>query len=463
MRHARTPEHLVTWLAMSLLLAACGGPGRPDLVNLDHLDHLSQDVSRGDETLRIVRIYAEAPDYEPIGDPDEGIACVDDAARAAVLLLRRYELTGDASALERARGLLRFVMYMQAENGLFYNFVLDDDLTINRDHRNSRADAFEWWTARAVWALGSCVKTLQDADSPLATTCTLSLERTFPALDSLLTSFGQTTTEDGWVLPTWLIHGYAADATSELLLGLAAYQEAVDDPDLATRIAMLAEGLNRMQSGSMAVFPYGAHASWKGVWHAWGNAQTQALLAAGLPREACREASNFYPRWLVQGPWAAMELRDSTAIRAYPQIAYGIRTVALGLLAAYGDSGVKDHAALAGLAASWFFGNNAAGANMYDAETGRGFDGISGPDDVNRNAGAESTIEALLTIQEIERIPEARRWLMARVGEEAAWEEGALDRRERVFETDQERLLLQLNLSDESFRVTRERRGQINP
>ena len=49
------------------------------------------------------------------------------------------------------------------------------------------------------------------------------------------------------------------------------------------------------------------------------------------------------------------------------------------------------------LAASWYFGNNMAGVQMYYPDNGRVFDGINGPVSwrVNHNSGAESTIEGL--------------------------------------------------------------------
>ncbi len=39
---------------------------------------------------------------------------------------------------------------------------------------------------------------------------------------------------------------------------------------------------------------------------------------------------------------------------------------------------------------------------MYSLSTGRCYDGIISSGNVNRNAGAESTIEALLTLQKVE-------------------------------------------------------------
>lgn len=40
---------------------------------------------------------------------------------------------------------------------------------------------------------------------------------------------------------------------------------------------------------------------------------------------------------------------------------------------------------------------------MFDISTGRGFDGINSAAEINRNAGAESTIESLLAIQALEK------------------------------------------------------------
>ena len=62
------------------------------------------------------------------------------------------------------------------------------------------------------------------------------------------------------------------------------------------------------------------------------------------------------------------------------------------------------------MAATWYFGNNAAGAVMYDAATGRTFDGISGDGVVNRNSGAESTIHGLLSMLALEDAPDVARW-----------------------------------------------------
>ena len=73
-------------------------------------------------------------------------------------------------------------------------------------------------------------------------------------------------------------------------------------------------------------------------------------------------------------------------------------------------------AELAADLALWFFGKNAARKPMYDSNTGRGFDGIRSKTEINRNAGAESTIEALYAILEIEVNPIARQRLHEMLG-----------------------------------------------
>ena len=81
----------------------------------------------------------------------EGIACVDDAARAAILALQVHEETASTMALDLARAWLRFVTYMQETDGRFANFILDQTGAKNLHGETSRTDG-SWWNARALWA-----------------------------------------------------------------------------------------------------------------------------------------------------------------------------------------------------------------------------------------------------------------------------------------------------------------------
>ena len=89
------------------------------IVNTSHLDSLYEEITIVDQTISqtpspirvgIIHIYSEYPDYKWVGDSDEGIACVDDAARAAVFYLNKYESYGYKSSLEKAKMLLEFIM-----------------------------------------------------------------------------------------------------------------------------------------------------------------------------------------------------------------------------------------------------------------------------------------------------------------------------------------------------------------
>src|SRR5215217_8254929 len=110
-------------------------PGRGSLrgdVNLAHLNFLVEDVEIAGQPMAITHIYSEAPRYEWVDASGEGIACVDDAARAAVVYLTDYEHTHDPASLDKARRLLNFSMYLQAEDGEFYNFITNRIGTINK-------------------------------------------------------------------------------------------------------------------------------------------------------------------------------------------------------------------------------------------------------------------------------------------------------------------------------------------
>ena len=429
-------------LALLLALAGCsasrpsGAPAAPvspslhaSGFNLAHLDFLGEDVvlpGAPADTLRIIHIYAEAPDWRFVGDDDEGIACVDDVARAAVVYLRHYELTRDESSRRTAVKLLRFVRHQQAPNGLFYNFVWDRTLRPNTDFRTSVADSVSWWTARAVWALGTGARVL--AGTPEAAADVAAIRRVEPHLDGLLQAYGQTAMEGGKPFPTWLIARTGADATSELLLGLVELERASPTGAGTRRARQFAEGLGMLRFGSLAASPWGGHASWSGGWHGWGNSQTQALAegvaARVLPPAALAsaeaEARSLYAHLLVEGWLHEITYRTpasaagTDASRAFEQIAYDVRPAAVGLARLHAATGDARYGVMAGLVAAWFAGDNPARAVMADPASGRGYDGILSPERINPNAGAESTIEAQMTLLEVGQDAAAAPWMHAR-------------------------------------------------
>src|SRR6202171_5453433 len=100
---------------------------RPIAIRVDYLRHLALTATVKGHPVRVIALYANAPGYQPTGSPArdgfEGIASVDDAARAAVAYLRRYEVTGDTTARDEALGLLGFVASMEQGDGEFVHFI----------------------------------------------------------------------------------------------------------------------------------------------------------------------------------------------------------------------------------------------------------------------------------------------------------------------------------------------------
>ncbi len=406
-------------LLLFLLPSAYGQ--KKSLVNFGHLEHLTENITLGGQEASIVHVYANFPAYEWVGAAEtgqEGIACVDDAARAAVLYLRHFELTQDSKSRQRALSLLRFVMKMQAEDGQFFNFVMADH-SINSKGETS-FKSFGWWAARGVWAMATGYRVLARTDSLFAIHLREGVIRALPYIDILLKNRGEFRTVDGCRIPRWLLYESGSDATSELLFGLIEYERAAPDSATRAKIVGLSEGLMAMQEGSAKEFPFGLHRSWQSMWHMWGNGQTQALAWGGkvlkstaMVRSAELEARAFYPRLLMQGFMKEMDVATSRRT-PFQQIAYCVRPMSVGLLRLFDATNDSSYLVMAGLAASWLFGNNVAGIEMYNAATGRCFDGINDSVSVNRNSGAESTIEALATVVELEQYPFAAAFMSYR-------------------------------------------------
>jgi hypothetical protein len=409
----------INFILLLAVATAFSQPQRNSFVNFTHLRHLTQEIVLNGETVSVVHVYANYPGYgwvEAVDSGEEGIACVDDVARAAVVYLRSYELRHDTSSLTSARSLLRFVMSMQADDGNFYNFVRHD-CSINRDGKTS-FKSFGWWAGRGVWAMSLGYRLMKDVDSQFAGDLKRCIERSLPHVEPLIAQYGQTRKTARFQLPTWLLYESGADATTELMLGLIEFYRATNDRHVEACIRKLADGLMVMQDGDMRTFPFGAHRSWETMWHSWGNSQSHVLAYAGsvlrdkkMIASAEKEAKGFYTRLLTDGMLKEWDFAKPQKKSVYEQIAYGIRPMTLGLLRLYDATNNKVYLKMAGLAASWLFGNNVLHESMYDSTTGRCFDGINDSTGLNRNSGAESTIEALYTLLEIEQYPLAKRYL----------------------------------------------------
>jgi multiple sugar transport system substrate-binding protein len=404
----------VALVALVALVAACGIEGLPPApeptapaveTSFDHLRRLGMDLEVGGQPVRAVALYATAPDYAPAASPardgSEGVACVDDAARAAVVYLRRFDETGEEWARDQALGLLRFVAAMEQGDGEYLNFVAVDG-TPNRDAPSSRK-SFSFWAARALWALGEAARVLgrRDPDS-------------FAPLRAVLDRTEKRFTAE---VAAGRLPGGSATAGAEALLGVIARFEVERGADRAALIGHAAQLLVPLTAGG----PSGARVDHPGAaWHAWGARATEALARAGaalgrpdLIDAAKSEADGLWAGLLRSGDLAA-EVSAAGAPTSFPQIAYGVSSMVGGYLALADATGEERYAALAGLTGAWFLGANPTHQPMVDLASGRAFDGIDVGARINRNSGAESTIEALLALEAIGRDPVAADQLVAR-------------------------------------------------
>ncbi|SFR95081.1 hypothetical protein SAMN04487846_1090 [Microbacterium sp. cf046] len=417
------------------------------LTNLAHLDFLLDEatppaVVDGHTTYRLADepalilpwTYADARPggtFQRVGggplDPatntwGQGAYNADDVARAAVVYLRHWTLTGAETSRDSAYELLRSLAYLQTTDGPNAGNVvlwMQPDGTLNPSAEpvelpDPSDSGPSYWLARTIWALGEGYAAFQDADPEFAAFLEDRLALSVGALDrQVLVNYGEWAESDGMRVPAWLIVD-GADASAEAVLGLAARVEA-QPADTTSRDAMrkLAEGIAAMSAGSVQSWPYGAVLPWaqsRSMWHAWGSQMPAALAEASvvlgdpaLAEPAIMDAAVFTPTLLTAGGpdngWF-----PSPTDRV--QIAYGADSRVQSLLAVADATGSAGFEALAGMQAAWFFGANRAGEPIYDPATGITFDGLQPDGTINRNSGAESTIHGLLTMIALDARPE---------------------------------------------------------
>lgn len=333
---------------------------------LRHLHRLTQSFVHRGRRISFINIYAR-----PLGAGDnaelefimahesglEGIACIDDAARAAILALCIYEQTESPEALRLAKGWLSFVEYMQGADGRFANFIVDTAGTKNLRGQTSRTGGV-WWTARAMWALATAYRVTGDQR----------YRRRFMR---------------GRLSPTPDLKIKAVQA-----LAVIEMYRARPDTSLLTRLCALCDAI--VASGP----DYFRDKVGQDEVAMWGYHQLEAVAAAGrlLSRLDYVAACEATVRNLVQPVIASGFYHVYPTVQNH-QCVYDVSTLALGLEELYRVTSKPEFRTLALECAAWLDGRNAAGKVIYTARTGCCSDGIT--DGVaSANCGAESAIEA---------------------------------------------------------------------
>ncbi len=417
------------------------------LTNLAHLnfllDRVPLPIVEGHTTFNIAdEPTAEAPwtyadklpdgGYSRVGGGDydaatktysQGAYNADDIARTAVVYLKHWALTGDAASKAHAYQTLRSLTYLQTDSGKDAgNVVLwqqaDGTLTpsaIPIELPNPSDSAESFWVARTIWALGVGYAAFKDADPAFASFLQQRLKLSLRAIDrQSLFKYDQFDISTGTKVPAWLIVG-ESDASAEAVLGLTEYVKAApNEKDAAKALNQLTKGIALVSAGGRNKWPYGAilpQNSAQGVWHAWAGMAPAALADASsvvtdskVLTAAVKDAAQFTPQLLTAGGAD----NDWAPTPTGAQIAYGVDSRVQGLVAtakAANAPGLKDVAAMF---AGWFFGANLSGQPAYDRATGACVDGIETDGRVNQNSGAESTIQALLTMITLDANPDVK-------------------------------------------------------
>lgn len=372
-------------------------------VNLAHLDNLASEYSVERIRCTALSVYASYPAYEPVEAVGEGVACVDDAARAVVAYLGDYESTRREASLERAVGLVRFLLAMQRQDGSFCNFIRADG-QINVLGETSKP-GFAWYTGRAMWALGYAYRVLasHQPSTSIEKDIRVAFMRTLSAIDRRWLSAAD--------FKSRLVNA-ESDVSSYYLLGLCEFHSVEPSREVSDAIRRLADSITLCQRGGRELYPFGIIFSSPDArdWHLWGSRQVQALARAyrELPDEgdrwlrAARLSADSWFEQMLNG-WHVVGWEDGQ-VRHFPQISYGASVIVTSCAELFLATGDGKYLREAEAAAGWYFGVNPAGVAMYDARTGRCYDGIDEGGGVNLNSGAESTIEAVLALAALERI-----------------------------------------------------------
>lgn len=318
--------------------------------------------------------------HAPFGVPARSHGyCTDDVGRALVATVEGVAWLGDPLAAELVPGCLSFLLDAQLPTGHFANLM-------GFDRRFVDGSASEDTLGQAMWGLGTTVSI--GASEDWRALAAAMFARTLPAAQDL----------------------HATKAVAYAMSGLVGYLDRYPGALAARRLlTLLAERqLSRLAEHS------------RDGWHWFDDALTYANAA--VPEALLRAGQVLdEPRWTEAGLDTLDFLVDRTLTDGRYDFAgnecwhrrdgvrstYGQQPIEAGLTAracaaAHEITGEPVHLARAQAAVAWLLGANRLGLPLYDAATGRCADGLDrhGP---SRNAGAESTIVALLGLLALPR------------------------------------------------------------
>ncbi|MHB8630466.1 MAG: hypothetical protein ACYC9W_00875 [Candidatus Limnocylindria bacterium] len=323
---------------------------------LNRLAALARPLELDDRRTLGLAIYADLAG-EHIGAREsgiEGVACVDDVARALVLWSDLWARTKLPVARVWVDGLLAFCRWMQQDDGRFVNFILDWSGVRNTDGITSVADGASFWQARGSRAMAKVWRVFGD-------------ERAREDYERGRASF-----EDRPV---------ASDARAVQVLA------ALDAGDRPVDIGRWCDDIASQRRGDVLVDAHDASEP-----HLWGHIQEGVLAMAGaaLGRPdliaVARASADAYLVPVIEGGFALPTVQP-----------YGAASAAFAMARLADATGDVRYAAAARDARAWFDGRNPARRAVYDRDVGRVADGVDGTA-LNPHSGAESNVLGAQTL-----------------------------------------------------------------
>jgi len=331
--------------------------------NLDHIYRLT-------DTLGILEhANYSVPDYK------EGY-CLDDNARALILVLNAYELGIDKKSIGLADTYLRYIKLMQKEDGLFHN-----DMSYDKKFLDETGS--EDSLGRTIWAMGYLIR-LAPNDSHFQFAKDIFF-RSFPHFEKVR----------------------SIRAIACIIIGISNFLKRYPDNEKVMHV------LNMLTNKLMHQYHDEAEADWKwfepilcydnailplALWYAYSITKSKEIYAIAnestdfLDSETCKNGhiSLVGNTWFKKGE--ARPAQGQQPINA-------MAMVMMYQKAFFVTKNKKYHQKML-TAFSWFMGNNDLHMPLFDEESKGCCDGLE-MHSVNRNQGAESTISyhlAYLTV-----------------------------------------------------------------
>lgn len=394
----------------------------PDLVNTSHLNHLFQKISVNGKDMGILYFNSTYPDYKYADNPGFGIANVSDASQGITFYIKYYEQHKDTSVINKIKLLTNFLLYMQEDNGFFTNYIWDN-YSKNISSQISMASP-NMWSWKAIYSLGVAYNFFRKEDPKFSEEIIKPLQISVTATRKWLIKNKSDSTQNfgGFRLPTWLPNNTDADQAAMIVKGFLSYYSATHDSLIKIQIIHLCSGIKGMQAGTGREFPFYGYLTNMNNWQQDDQYQAEAMLNAGklfnmndYITSAQKEIWDFYP-YLIKGGYlykTSVNLLPDTSVLVdsvkYPQMPSGILPFVSASVIAYNNAKDMGSASVAGLLANWFLGQNSAGMPIYNYKTGVCFNKIVNEKNIDKNSGANATINALQTFLEIEKVPLAKR------------------------------------------------------